>query len=64
MRENAMPAELHRLGDERFEELARPATNRYPTSQPQAIARCATPTDVAHVINFACGAHSRCIPVA
>lgn len=59
-----MPAELHRLGDERFEELARPATNRYPTSQPQAIARCATPTDVAHVINFACGAHSRCIPVA
>ena len=48
-----MPAELHRPGDERFEELARPATNRYPTSQPQAIARCATPTDVAHMINFA-----------
>jgi hypothetical protein len=35
-----------------FDTLRRPATNRYPTAPPQAIARCATPTDVAQVINF------------
>jgi hypothetical protein len=48
---------LLRPGDEQFEALRRPATNRYRHWSPQAIARCATPTDVAHVINFArrCG---------
>jgi FAD/FMN-containing dehydrogenase len=40
-------------GDEQFETLRRPATNRYQTPHPQAITRCATSTDVAHVINFA-----------
>jgi FAD/FMN-containing dehydrogenase len=40
-------------GDEQFETLRRPATNRYQIPHPQAITRCATSTDVAHVINFA-----------
>lgn len=40
-------------GDDQFEALARPATNRYAAPRPQAIARCATPTDVAQVISFA-----------
>ncbi len=44
---------LLRPGHEHFETLHRPATNRYPASHPQAIARCATPDDVAHAINFA-----------
>jgi FAD/FMN-containing dehydrogenase len=48
-----MTGQLHRPGDEGFEELARPATNRYATPRPQAIARCATPADVVQVINFA-----------
>ena len=48
-----MTGPLHHPGDERFEELARPATNRHATPRPQAIARCATPTDVIQAINFA-----------
>jgi FAD/FMN-containing dehydrogenase len=44
---------LLRPRHEHFETLERPATNRYPASHPQAIARCATPDDVAHAINFA-----------
>lgn len=48
-----MTGPLHHPGDERFEELARPATNRHAAPRPQAIARCATPTDVLQVINFA-----------
>ena len=39
-------------GEEQFDTLRRPATNRYQIASPQAIARCATPTDVARVINF------------
>lgn len=39
-------------GEDHFDALRRPATNRYETTPPQAIARCATPTDVAQVINF------------
>lgn len=39
-------------GEEQFDTLRRPATNRYQSASPQAIARCATPTDVAQVINF------------
>ncbi|HEY6683286.1 MAG TPA: FAD-binding protein, partial [Propionibacteriaceae bacterium] len=38
---------------EHFETLHRRATNRCPATHPQAIARCATPDDVAHAINFA-----------
>jgi FAD/FMN-containing dehydrogenase len=49
----AMIGPLLRPGYEHFETLQRPATNRYPASHPQAIARCATPDDVAHAINFA-----------
>jgi hypothetical protein len=33
--------------EDRFDPLRRPATNRYQTSPPQAIARCAAPADVA-----------------
>jgi FAD/FMN-containing dehydrogenase len=39
-------------GEEQFDTLRRPATNRYQTARPQAIARCASPTDVVQVINF------------
>jgi FAD/FMN-containing dehydrogenase len=39
-------------GEEQFDTLRRPATSRYQTVPPQAIARCATHTDVAEVINF------------
>ncbi len=49
----AMIGPLLRPGHEHFETLQRPATNRYPALHPQAIARCATPDDVAHAINFA-----------
>jgi hypothetical protein len=38
---------LLRPGHEQFEALHRPATNRCPATHPQAIARCATPDDVA-----------------
>ena len=40
-------------GEDRFDALRRPATNRYQTAPPQAIARCAAPADVAQVIDFA-----------
>jgi FAD/FMN-containing dehydrogenase len=49
----SMIGPLLRPGHEQFETLHRPATNRYPAPLPQAIARCATPVDVAHAINFA-----------
>jgi FAD/FMN-containing dehydrogenase len=49
----AMIGPLLRPGHEHFETLHSPATNRYPAPHPQAIARCATPDDVAHAINFA-----------
>jgi FAD/FMN-containing dehydrogenase len=49
----AMIGPLLRPGHEHFETLQRPATNRYPALHPQAIARCATPHDVARAINFA-----------
>jgi FAD/FMN-containing dehydrogenase len=51
---------LLRPADDRFEALHMPAINRYATPRPQAIARCASPADVAHVINFArgCGLHT------
>jgi FAD/FMN-containing dehydrogenase len=39
-------------GEAQFDTLRRPATNRYQTARPQAIARCASPTDVVQVINF------------
>jgi FAD/FMN-containing dehydrogenase len=39
--------------EDRFDALRRPATNRYQTAPPQAIARCAAPADVAQVIDFA-----------
>ena len=38
--------------EDQFETLRRPATNRYETAPPQAIARCANPTDVGQVVNF------------
>jgi FAD/FMN-containing dehydrogenase len=43
--------------EDQFETLRRPATNRYETAPPQAIARCANPTDVGQVVNFSrrCG---------
>jgi FAD/FMN-containing dehydrogenase len=40
-------------GEDRFDALRRPATNRYQTAPPQAIARCAARADVAQVIDFA-----------
>jgi hypothetical protein len=43
----AMIGPLLRPGHEHFETLDRRATNRYPALHPQAIARCATPDDVA-----------------
>jgi FAD/FMN-containing dehydrogenase len=49
----AMIGPLLRPGHEHFETLHSPATNRYPAPHPQAIARYATPDDVAHAINFA-----------
>ena len=49
----AMIGPLLRPGHEHFETLHRLATNRYPAPHPQAIARCATPGDVAHAISFA-----------
>jgi FAD/FMN-containing dehydrogenase len=44
---------LLRPGDEGFDAVRMPAVSHYNTPRPQAIARCATPSDVAHVINFA-----------
>lgn len=40
-------------GHAQFEPLHRPATNRHRAAHPRAIARCATPADVAHAIAFA-----------
>jgi FAD/FMN-containing dehydrogenase len=48
-----MTGPLLRPGHERFNMLGMPVTNRYQALYPQAIARCATPNDVVHVINFA-----------
>jgi FAD/FMN-containing dehydrogenase len=48
-----MTGPLLRPGHEQFNMLGMPVTNRYQALYPQAIARCATPNDVVHVINFA-----------
>jgi FAD/FMN-containing dehydrogenase len=40
-------------GDDQFESLRIPAMSRYASPRPQAIARCAGPTDVARVVTFA-----------
>jgi FAD/FMN-containing dehydrogenase len=48
-----MSGPLLRPEDDRFAALCTPATNRYARPRPQAIARCVSSTDVAHVINFA-----------
>ncbi|HEX3205397.1 MAG TPA: FAD-binding protein, partial [Propionibacteriaceae bacterium] len=48
----SMTGQLLLPEDDQFETLRRPATNRYETAPPQAIARCANPTDVGQVVNF------------
>jgi FAD/FMN-containing dehydrogenase len=50
---NSMAGPLLLPGDHQFESLRMPAMNRYPSSRPQAIARCAGPTDVSQAIMFA-----------
>ena len=40
-------------GDDQFESLRMPAMSRYASPRPQAIARCAGPTDVSQAIMFA-----------
>lgn len=50
---SSMIGPLLHPGHAQFEPLHRPATNRHPAAHPRAIARCATPADVAHAIAFA-----------
>jgi len=50
---HSMAGPLLLPGDDQFESLRMPAMSRYASPRPQAIARCAGPTDVARVVTFA-----------
>ena len=50
---NSMAGPLLLPGDDQFESLRMPAMSRYASPRPQAIARCAGPTDVSQAIMFA-----------
>ena len=50
---HSMAGPLLLPGDDQFESLRIPAMSRYASPRPQAIARCAGPTDVARVVTFA-----------
>ena len=50
---HSMTGPLLLPGDDQFESLRIPAMSRYASPRPQAIARCAGPTDVARVVTFA-----------
>ncbi|MFZ1115089.1 MAG: FAD-binding oxidoreductase [Propionibacteriaceae bacterium] len=50
---NSMAGPLLFPGDDQFESLRMPAMSRYASPRPQAIARCAGPTDVSQAIMFA-----------
>ena len=50
---HSMAGPLLLPGDDQFESLRMPAMSRYASPRPQAIARCAGPTDVARVVMFA-----------
>ena len=50
---HSMAGPLLLPGDDQFESLRMPAMSRYASPRPQAIARCAGPTDVSQAIMFA-----------
>lgn len=50
---HSMTGPLLLPGDDQFESLRMPAMSRYASPRPQAIARCAGPTDVSQAIMFA-----------